>query len=1535
MSTKKIEAIYPLSPMQQGLLFHSLYAPDSGLYVEQMTCELRGPVDDSALERAWQRVVDRHSVLRTAFVWEKLEQPVQVVHQQVKVSLNRHDWRELSGEVQKERLAELLQNERGRAFELSKAPLIRLSLIRLAEDTYRFVWNYHHLLLDGWCLPLVLKEVFAYYEAYRSGRQMELEPSRPYRDYIAWLQRQDTSAAEAFWRETLKGFTAPTRISAGKTSNDSTGGEGGDAERSITLPASVTSALQEVARREQLTLNTIVQGAWALLLSRYGGEPDVLFGATVSGRPPALEGVERMVGLFINTLPVRARVEPSAPAAEWLRGLQRRQVETRQYEYSPLVQVRQWSEVPSGEQLFDSIFVFENYPVDKSLGSQSASLAISGADSIARSNYPLTIMAVAGSELLVRMIFKRDCFDAATVERMLDGLRVIIEGFASDPQCKVSELPLLREAEEREILEKWNRPSAAYKTGLCIHELFEAQARRTPEAIAVSCEGVQLSYAELDARSNRLARHLRAHGVGAESLVGLLFERSVEMVVGVLAVLKAGGAYVPLDPSYPQERLQFMAADAGLRLVVTHAAAGAAGESTVESVRAALTAAGVSLVCLDADADDILHHTAEPLPESGVTAENLAYVIYTSGSTGTPKGVGVPHRAVVRLVRDTDYARFDADEVFLLLAPVSFDASTFELWGPLLNGARLVVMPPETPSLAELAEAITRHGVTTLWLTAGLFHLMVDEQPEALRGLRQLLAGGDVLSPSHVERLLADGAGCVLINGYGPTENTTFTCTHRMEPGRQSAGASVPIGRPIANTRVYVLDERMRPVPVGVAGELYVGGEGLARGYLDRPSLTAERFVPDLFAAEPGGRLYRTGDFVRWLADGTIEFLGRLDTQVKLRGFRIEPGEIEAALCVHERVRAAAVVAAVEGDGKRLVAYVVPRAGVEPVTSAELRRFLAQQLPEYMVPSAFVLMEELPLTSNGKLDRRALPAPEEHGTRAEEDESSFVGARNALEEALVKIWSNVLGGARVGVHDNFFDLGGHSLKATQVVSRISKELRTHVSFRDFFTSPTVAELAQVIEGAKKIDYAPLAEVEGQTCYELSHAQYRMWIACQAEHNSVAYNLPAAYLFEGALDVDALKQALTTLVGRHESLRTTFVNVGGEPRQQINPDAGSELKLLDMCGYADAERRVRDLAAAEALTPFDLANGPLLRVTLAKLAAERYAFLCTVHHIISDGWSMNVLVGELLTLYAAYRRGQENPLPPPRLQYKDYAAWQRRELEGAQLAGHRDYWVNKLAGDLPALGFPPDHPRPAVQTFNGAVHDFEISGDLARGLSELSRESGTTLFMVLLSSLYALLYRSTGQRELTLGTPISGRVRGELEGQIGLYLNMLALRTEVGGEDTFGELLARVRQTTLDAYEHQTYPFDRLVADLKVRRDAGGSPFFNLGMTLQNQNSRLPSEGLGIQITPVEFETTTSQYDMWFLFSETAEGIAGSIRYNTDLYSEEAVALISSRLLQLLGHVTADAGAQVMDIDFSDSFEAAGREDESLCIELSF
>jgi amino acid adenylation domain-containing protein/non-ribosomal peptide synthase protein (TIGR01720 family) len=1040
-----IEDVYPLAPLQEGMLFHTLMEEAGGLFVAQFGFDLLGELDVDAFERAWRAAVERHPVLRTDFVWQGVDRPLQVVRRRVALPVAREDWRGLPAAEREARRAEYLRQDRERGFDAGRAPLLRLALFRTGEAEHHLVWTQHHLTLDGWSIPILFRDVASFYVAFAQGRAAQLPPVRPYRDYMAWLARQDGARAEAFWREALAGFAAPIPVRAARGSappaGDGDAGEGTGYRRAqLHLPPGASEAVRSAGRRLETTVNTLVQGAWALLLARYAGEDDVVFGTTVSGRPAELDGVEEMVGLFINTLPVRVRVPARERVEPWLRALQDHNVALREHGYSPLAEVQRWSEVPAGEPLFESVVVFDNYPVGREIGSGAHALRVVPREGVEQANYPLVVGGLLGDDLTLYVEYAHGVFEStAEAGRTLARLAGVLEWMAADPRAPLADAPLLTAAERREVLTGWSAGPEDHAPPVPLHERVAAWAARAPDAVAVTFEGEALTYAELDARANRLARFLRGRGVSAEARVALFMERGPELWAAVLAVWKAGGTYVPLDPAYPARRIGMLLEDSAPALLLAQ-----------ERLLDRLPSGAASPVVLERERARVAGESGAPV-EGGSVPGSAAYVIYTSGSTGTPKGVVVEHRGLAAVVRAQEAAfGLGPDDRVLQFASPGFDASVFEMAMALAPGGTLVLASRERLLPGDpLAGLLREERVTAAVLPpSALAVLPVQELP----ALRLLTVAGEDCPAELVERW---GAARRFVNLYGPTEATIWGTAAECSPG----GGRPPIGRPVAGRTAYVLDRAGEPVPAGVPGELYLGGAGVARGYLGRPGQTAERFVPDPFGRDAGARLYRTGDRARWRADGVLEFLGRVDQQVKIRGFRIEPGEVESALLGHPRVREAAVVARADGPGGgMLAAYVAARDGDDAPTPEELRAWLRERLPEYMLPAAVVLLERIPLTPSGKTDRRALPVPGAESRALRE----YVAPRSALEEVLAEIWKEVLGVDRAGAHDSFFELGGHSLLVTRAISRMRETLLAEIPLRVLFDAPTLAELAGAV-----------------------------------------------------------------------------------------------------------------------------------------------------------------------------------------------------------------------------------------------------------------------------------------------------------------------------------------------------------------------------------------------------------------------------------------------------------------------------------------
>jgi len=1489
----------PLSFAQQRLWFLEQLGELGSTYHIPKRLRLRGELDRAALSRALDGVVARHEALRTTFTETGGVPEQRIAPPDVGFLLVDHD---LEGRPDAHaELERLMVEEVREPFDLERGPLVRGRLIRLAADDHVLLITMHHIVGDGWSSGVLFKELSALYAGYREGREVEL-PVLPvqYADYAVWQRRwvegEVLQQQADYWTRTLAG--APELFEVATDRPRPAEQDHAGAQLRLELDETLTAGLRALSRRHGTTLFMTLLAGWAVVLGRLSGQDDVVIGTPTAGR--GRREIEGLIGFFVNTLALRMDLSGSPTVAELLGRVRERTAEAQRNQDIPFEQVVERVDPVRSlahNPLFQVLFVWQGAAGGEGLSLPG--LAVDGVEEgplATTAKFDLALALWEGDRIAGSVTYATSLFERATVERYVGYLRRVLEEMVADDGQRVERLALMPAGERRRVVEEWNRTEADYPGESCIHELIEAQVERTPEATAVIFEGEHVTYAELNRRSNRLAHHLRGLGVGPDARVALCVDRSVEMVVGLLAVLKAGGAYVPLDPGLPAERLAYMLADSAPAAVLVQT-----------ELRDRVAGAGVPVLELDAATPAWSSESEANLERGVLTSAHLAYVIYTSGSTGRPKGVMNTHRSVAGLLAASqEMWKLGAGDVVLQNIPYSFDVSVRELFWPLAAGGRVVLpRPGGHRDIAYVIETIARERITTASVAASTLPVFLGH-PEvaACADLARVLSGGDALTPALVERFYARLPNATLYHMYGPTETTVAVTGGPSRPGEPNGRVSM--GRPVANTRAYVLDERGEPVPVGVAGELCIGGAQVARGYLGAPEQTAERFVADPFGGEPGGRLYRTGDLVRWLAAGTLEFLGRTDQQVKVRGYRIEPGEIEARLVEHAGVRDAAVVAREDTGEKRLVAYVV---GDEQATADVLRAHLGATLPEHMVPAAFVRMDRLPLLHNGKLDRNALPAPEGDAFAVREYEAPV----DETEAALAGIWAEVLHVERVGRHDNFFELGGHSLLAVQVISRVRQALAVEVALGSLFTRPVLAEFARGLETAARAELPPVVPVPREGRIPLSFAQQRLWFLEQLGGLGSAYHMRTGRRLRGELDRAALGRALDGLVARHEALRTVFAQVNGAPEQRIAPpDAGFHLAEHDLAGRADAHAQLGRLLAAEAETPFDLERGPLIRGLLVRLAEDDHVLVLTMHHIVTDGWSMGVLTRELAALYAAHHQGRDAGLPALPVQYADYAVWQRRWVEGDVLRQQAEYWTETLAGAPELLALPADHPRPALLDPAGARLEVVLDEALTARLKALSRRHGATLFMTLLAGWAAVLARLSGQDDVVVGTPAAGRGRREIEGLIGFFLNTLALRVDLSGSPTVAELLGRVKQRTLAAQAHQDIPFEQVVELADPARSLSRTPLFQVLFTWQNTP---PGEALslpGLEVGPVgaAAQAVDAKYDLSLTLREAGDRIVGGVTYATALFERDTVERYAGYLRRMLEEMAADDGARV-------------------------
>jgi amino acid adenylation domain-containing protein len=1534
----ELEDLYPLAPMQQGILFHHLLGRTAGEYLEYFRGGL-GALDLAAFRRAWKEVAARHPALRTLFFWRHRERPFQGVLRELPLPFEVHDLRALDGGAQEARIAAHVTPEAlSERFDPGRAPLYHLALFRLADDAWELVWSFHDLILDGWSGPLVLNQVAERYRrltgepaagepaagepASRSQAAEEVAPAPPFRRYLEWLARQDPAPAEEFWRRELAGYEPPPPLTEGRRTAVAEGDPYG--RRELTLPAAASDRLRGWARRRRLTLNTLVQAAWGLVLGRWQSREDVVFGSVVSGRPAELAGAAEMVGVPVNTLPVRLRLDSGAPGGSWLEEHQRRQVAARRFEHSSLVEIHRWSGVPREAPLFESIVAFVNYPA------VAPGLWRRQRWSPQRIGYPLFLLVRPDRRLYLELTYDRRRFGNAAAARMLGQLRTALEGLSTVPGETLTEVPLLAAGERHQLLVEWNDSARPLPPTTVVEEVGE-RAREVPERIAAATFGDRsavVSYGELLRRSAGVAAELAARGLEPGAIVILLAPRGVDFLVAVLALWRAGAAYLPLDPEHPPERLRRILERSGSRWALAASETSPLLAAAVEALPAAGRPRVEELGAL------IREGGRRPRGPSRALPDGLAYTLFTSGSTGVPKGAMIGHRGMLNhlFAKIRDLELDDRDRV-AQTASQCFDVSVWQLVAALLVGGRVEVFERSDAADPErLPAALTAARVTVFETVPSLLRVMLEVAERAApgevpwpTGLRWLIPTGEELSAELCRRWLARRPEVPLVNAYGPTECSDDVTHHTLRRPPAATAARTPIGRPVANTRLYLLDRRLRPVPLGGTGALWVGGAGVGWGYLGEAGRTARAFVPDPFVPPlaggapdrwGGGRLYFTGDRARHLPGGELEFLGRLDHQVKVRGLRIELGEIETALERRSGVAQAAVIVRPDAAGNdALAAFVMPAAGTT-LEVAALRRELRNELPAALVPTFWFELEALPRLPSGKVDRGALarraPAP------AEEVAPVAGGApRTATEELLAGIWGELLGRARVGLEESFFDLGGHSLLATQMLSRI-RSLGAEVPLRRLFEAPTVRALAAEVDrrlaGGGSADERPPPLRPGQRDDPppLSFAQRRMWLTSRTMDDPSALHVSAPLRISGRLDPAILASALTEVVRRHEVLRTGFPMVDGEPVQVVAPPAPVPLPVIDLrrLGAEPREREAERLSSHLARRPFDLGRGPLLRVGLLRLGPRHHLLVNTLHHVVTDGWSTPILVRELLALYRPFRRGEPSPLPALPIQYADYACWQRRWLTGERRRRQLDYWRRQLAGASPRLALPGERQPGGTASNRGAFHHFELEPETSAGLLRLARELRATPFMTVLAVLEALLHRLTSKTDFVVATDVANREPPEVEGLIGFFVNVVALRADLSGTPTFRQLLERVRQVALGAFAHQQLPFAELLPEVDLEPVPYVGAPFNIYFTLVSEAPEADAdESLalpdGATATLIERGSRQAPRDLTLAVRERAGILHGSWLYKTELLTGAAVVRWTESFRKLAAAVVED------------------------------
>ncbi|MBC3452854.1 amino acid adenylation domain-containing protein [Pseudomonas mosselii] len=1494
----------PLSYAQQRQWFLWQLEPESAAYNIPSALRLKGELNIEALRSSFAALIARHETLRTTFHQEG-EQTWQRIHPASDFDLAVDA---VSADALQARVAE----EARQPFHLENGPLLRARLLRLAEDDHVLVLTLHHIVADGWSMPIMVDEVVRLYAGYCQGAAAPLPAlAFQYADYAAW-QRQWMAAGEQtrqldYWRGQL-GDEQPVLelpLDRPRPLLQSHVGERLD----ITLERELAEALKATAREQGVTLFMLLLASFQSLLHRVSGQTDIRVGVPIANRTRA--ETEGLIGFFVNTQVLKAEFDLRTTFGELLQQVKHTALQAQAHQDLPfeqLVEALQPERSLSHSPLFQVMFNHQTYRAGDAR--QLPGLTVEG---LAWDNHTaqldLSLDTFESDDGLgASLTYVTELFERATVERLAGYWLVLLRAIARQPQQAISDLALLDFEQQRQLASGSEQP-ADFSAAPCVHQLFEAQAAQAPQAVALVCEGEQLTYQALNRRANRIAHKLRALGVGPDVPVGIAIERGLDMVVSVLAVLKAGGAYVPLDPDYPHDRLAYMIQDSGLRLLLTQS-----------GVLARLNVAPeVRNLCLD-QGDDWLQGCVEDDLANLTQADNLAYIMYTSGSTGRPKGVGISAAALRGHVLGF-VGRFGltAADRALQFSTFNFDAFVEQLYPALVCGARVVLRGQALWDSETWYRQVLEQGVTFSDLPTAYWHMLAKDfaahGPRDYGQLRRVHMGGEAMAADGVLAWRAAGlAGVRLVNTYGPTEATVCITSHDCSDyvtGQAALPGQIPIGQALPGRSVYLVDAAGNLALPGSIGELLVGGELLARGYHNRPGQSAERFIPDPFGASAGGRLYRTGDLARLRADGVIEFIGRVDHQVKIRGFRIELGEIDARLREHPGVREALVIDIDGAGGKQLAAYLVPSAQAGDDLRADLLRHLKAGLPEYMVPAHLVFLEAMPQTPNGKLDRKALPKPD-----ASQAQADYVAPRSELEQRLAAIWAEVLKVEQVGLHDNFFELGGHSLLATQVIARVRQGLGLELALRSLFECPDLQGFAALAaQGSASLAPALLPVDRGQPL-ALSYAQQRQWFLWQLEPDSAAYHIPAALRLKGRLNLEALRQAFEALVARHESLRTTFHQEGGQALQRIHP-ASTFTLVMESLQDTRAEA-VRERVAREVQRPFDLSQGPLLRVRLLRLAEDDHVLVLTLHHIVADGWSMPIMVDEVVDAYLALSQGQQPELPALAVQYADYAAWQRQWMEAGEQARQLDYWLAQLGGEHYVLQLPTDHPRPTVQSHAGRSLTLEVPAALAQALKAQAREQGVTLFMLLLASFQSLLHRQTGQADIRVGVPIANRTRAETEGLIGFFVNTQVLKAEFDLQTTFTELLQQVKHTALQAQAHQDLPFEQLVEALQPERSLSHNPLFQVMFNHQAYRAENVRELPGLSIAGLAWDNPTAHLDLALDTFESEDGLGATLTYVSDLFEHASIERMAGHWLNLLQAVSTQPAQRIVELPLLDA-----------------
>lgn len=1485
-----IEEIYPVTPIQSGLIFRHLYDPNSDAYFVQRVFELKN-VNINLFKQSWKILIERHETLRVSFSYKKLKTPVQIIHRKIIIQWKEEEIQNLTFEEQRDSLNKTIKQERQEGFNIQKAPLMRFNLLRIKKDKYYFIWNQHQLLIDGWCVPIILEELSDIYESLITNSELNLKQRRSYRDYIKWIQDQNQVAARDYWQKELLGVEG-TKISAKSK------GEDDYVEEILILNKQETNNFNKLAKDTNVTLNTIFQAVWALMLSQQTGQREVVFGVTVSGRNINLEGIEDMVGIFINTIPLRISINPRESLQDFLRRIQNKMSFNQERVYISLSEIQA---TQREHQLFDTLFVFENYPGAKKKSASFNSFSLKKHQNLERTEYALALTIIPGDEIRICFNYNKKYLQKYQITSFKQIIKQLCEFLVKEGKTLLLGNVSTISQKELTILQDWSNTKNEYVKNKPVYQLFEESTQANPDKIAIIYQDQQISYEVLNQKANQLALYLVKQGVILETPIAIFIPRSLELIIGLLAILKSGGTYVPIDPEYPAERIHYMLENSKTSIILTHS-------SMIDK----LPSNCAVLITID-EIKKELQSEKTINPNIRIPGDSLCYVIYTSGSTGIPKGVGVTHSNLIHYLNYSKEVYFTSKEaVTMLHSPIVFDMSITSFYSPLITGNTIYILSSnlQINSLEIIKKELSKVNFLKLTPT----HLKALQKEDALKNIISnkiscLVIGGENILKEDIIPLFNYSSSCInsIFNEYGPTEATVGCCTFKIEQLEHINQVSIPIGRPIHNTQIYILDPNLNQVPIGTIGEICIGGIGLARGYIGNPDLTSEKFIANPYVSkkEIGNRLYRTGDLGRYLSDGNIEFIGRRDYQVKIRGVRIELEEIESILAQSEWIKQVVVLAREDILGqKKLVGYVALKEHLTKNFTEEseqeliksLRELIARSLPDYVQLSQIVILDEMPLTQNGKLNRNALPIPE-----GRDGVGIYKDPEGLLEEELAAIWQDLLKVEKVGRNDDFFNLGGHSLLATQLISKIRNEQGIEIPLKTIFEHSTLKNFAKSLTDKYLSQdlLPPIKRVSRDQIIPLSFAQQSFYLLDLLATSKGLYHISRAIRLGEELDVLALKKSLNHMIKRHEILRTLIISKEKLERQIIlNEDITFNLTEINLATKGE----LYDYFGKESTRPFDFEKGPLHRGTLIKIKGE-YILLITFHQIISDGWSASIWIKELCKLYLWYKGGIEANLPAIHIQYADFSIWQRSWLKGYVLEKQLLYWKKQLTG-VSMLELPTDYPRPKQQSYKGSNYSFYLDKQVINSLKKISQNNGTTLFMTMLSVFQIVLSKYTKQTNLIIGTPIVGRRMQETENLIGSFVNILVLRVNTSHNPTFKALLSQVKKITLEAYSNQDVPFEQLVEYLKIQKDLSKHPIFQVMFILQKTKHEELKFG---DITPeiIAVNNNQTKFDLSLNIVETDERLNLRFEYANDLFKKETIEMLSNYYRSFINEIIQD------------------------------